>query len=82
MGHGHDHGHHHGPASFGRAFAIGVSLNLAFVAVEFVAGQMANSLALVADAGHNLSDVLGLALAWGAATPVSYTHLDVYKRQV
>ncbi len=68
MGHGHDHGHHHGPNSFGRAFAIGVTLNLAFVVAEFVAGQMANSLALVADAGHNLSDVLGLALAWGAAT--------------
>ena len=68
MGHEHHHGHNHGPASYGRAFAIGLALNLAFVTVEFVAGHLANSLALVADAGHNLSDVLGLALAWGAAT--------------
>lgn len=68
VGHEHHHAHSHAPASFGRAFAIGLALNLAFVAVEFVAGQLSNSLALVADAGHNLSDVLGLALAWGAAT--------------
>lgn len=61
----HDHGHRQ--VSHGRAFAIGVCLNLAFVAVEAVYGLRANSLALVADAGHNLSDVLGLALAWGAA---------------
>ncbi|MCC6745613.1 MAG: cation transporter [Acidobacteria bacterium] len=67
MGHADHHGHSHAPVSFGRAFAIGLVLNLAFVAVEFVAGHLANSLALVADAGHNLSDVLGLALAWGAA---------------
>lgn len=68
MGHEHHHGHSHGPVSYGRAFAIGLTLNLAFVSVEFVAGHLSNSLALVADAGHNLSDVLGLALAWGAAT--------------
>ena len=63
---GHSHGGH-GTTSHGRAFAIGVALNLAFVAVEAIYGIRANSLALIADAGHNLSDVLGLVLAWGAA---------------
>jgi cobalt-zinc-cadmium efflux system protein len=71
-GHGHDHGggrHHHAPPadSMGRAFAIGVALNSAFVAAEVAAGLWAGSLALLADAGHNLSDVLSLVLAWGAA---------------
>lgn len=61
------HDHNHGPASYGRAFAIGIALNLGFVATEFIYGRLAHSLALVADAGHNLSDVLGLVLAWGAA---------------
>ncbi len=66
--HGHDHGHHHhAPASFGRAFAIGIALNTAFVAVEAVYGVLAGSMALVADAGHNLSDVLSLAVAWAAS---------------
>ena len=65
-GHGHGHGHSHAPASFGRAFAIGITLNIAFVAVEATYGFIANSMALLADAGHNLSDVLGLILAWGA----------------
>lgn len=51
----------------GRAFAIGVALNLAFVAVELVFGVVAGSVALLADAGHNLSDVLGLVIAWGGA---------------
>jgi cobalt-zinc-cadmium efflux system protein len=64
-GHGH-HGHSHAPASFGRAFAIGIGLNIAFVAIEATYGFLANSIALLADAGHNLSDVLGLLLAWGA----------------
>jgi cobalt-zinc-cadmium efflux system protein len=64
---GHGHGHAHGPASFGRAFAIGIVLNVAFVAVEFAYGLVSNSMALVADAGHNLSDVLGLAVAWIAS---------------
>ena len=64
--HGHDHGHHHAPADFGRAFAVGAALNIGFVAVEAVAGLMTGSLALLADAGHNLSDVLGLLMAWGA----------------
>jgi cobalt-zinc-cadmium efflux system protein len=73
--HHHDHGHaheghghhHHAPADFGRAFAIGIALNVAFVAVEAVAGVVYGSMALVADASHNLSDVLALALAWIAS---------------
>jgi len=75
--HGHDHGHAHGhshghahvhaPASFGKAFAIGISLNTALVAAEAVYGYIGNSTALLADAGHNLSDVLGLVVAWGAS---------------
>lgn len=66
-GHGHGHGgHHHAPASFGRAFAIGITLNMGFVVVEAIYGLIAGSVALLADAGHNLSDVLGLLIAWGA----------------
>ncbi|MFL5297064.1 MAG: cation diffusion facilitator family transporter [Phenylobacterium sp.] len=67
--HSHAHGghHHHAPADMGRAFAIGVALNAAFVLVEAVAGFASGSMALLADAGHNLSDVLALAMAWGAA---------------
>lgn len=68
-GHGHQHSsghHHHAPADFGRAFAIGITLTLAYVAGEFVYGVLAHSLALLADAGHNLGDALGLGLAWGA----------------
>ncbi len=61
------HGHHHAPRDFGRAFAIGVSLNVAFVVVEAIYGFLANSIALLADAGHNLSDVFGLLIAWGAS---------------
>ena len=64
--HGHGHGHHHGPASYNRAFAIGVALNLGFVVVEAFYGFAAHSVALLADAGHNLSDVLGLLLSWAA----------------
>jgi cobalt-zinc-cadmium efflux system protein len=60
------HGHDHGPVDFGVAFAVGAALNLGFVAVEAAYGVLANSLALLADAGHNLGDVLGLLLAWGA----------------
>ena len=70
-GHSHDHrhgpGHSHAPASFGRAFAIGIGLNTAFVLVEAGYGIASNSVALLADAGHNLSDVLGLVVAWVAA---------------
>jgi cobalt-zinc-cadmium efflux system protein len=66
-GHGHNHGaHHHGPSDYGRAFAIGIVLNLGFVGVEAFYGFLANSMALLADAGHNLADVLGLAAAWVA----------------
>lgn len=65
--HDHDHaGHDHSPAHFNRAFVIGVSLNITFVIAEVVYGLKAHSLALISDAGHNLTDVLGLLLAWGA----------------
>jgi len=70
MGAGHDHHHHgasHSHASFGSAFAIGIALNLGFVAGETVFGFIANSMSLLADAGHNLSDVLGLVVAWAGA---------------
>jgi cobalt-zinc-cadmium efflux system protein len=66
-GHGHHHHHHAPPDGNSRAFALAVGLNTLFVAIEFVYGFIANSTALMADAGHNLSDVLGLLLAWGAA---------------
>lgn len=66
-GHSHAHGHNHAPASYNSAFAVGISLNIAFIIVEVVYGLRASSLALVADAGHNLGDVLGLGLAWVAA---------------
>ena len=66
-GHAHGFGHHHGPVSHDRAFAIGVALNSLFVIVEMFYGFTANSVALIADATHNLGDVLGLLLAWGAA---------------
>jgi cobalt-zinc-cadmium efflux system protein len=65
MSAGHDHSH--APANFDRAFGIGIALNIAFVAVEAFYGWKINSLALLADAGHNLSDVIGLVLAWGGA---------------
>ena len=74
MGAGHNHaahghaGHHHaGHDNFGRAFIIGIVLNLAFVIVETIYGFAANSMALLADAGHNLSDVLGLVVAYVGA---------------
>ena len=59
--------HNHGPADYNRAFAIGVVLNFGFVIAEVIFGLTADSLALLADAGHNLSDVAGLLLAWGAS---------------
>ena len=65
-GHAHGPGHSHAPASFGKAFALGIALNVGFVAVEAAYGVLANSVALLADAGHNLSDVLGLVVAWAA----------------
>jgi cobalt-zinc-cadmium efflux system protein len=61
------HEHSHAPANFNRAFAIGIGLNIVFVAIEAFYGWKINSLALLADAGHNLSDVAGLVLAWGGA---------------
>jgi Cation efflux family len=76
-GHDHDHGGHdhhdhgglghvHAPASFGKAFVVGMGLNAAFVVLEVVFGIASNSVALLADAGHNLSDALGLGGAWAA----------------
>ena len=70
---GHDHAssdghsHAHAPKDFGAAFAIGTALNIGFVGVEVVYGLLSNSMALVADAGHNLGDVLGLVMAWVAS---------------
>jgi cobalt-zinc-cadmium efflux system protein len=77
--HSHDHGHHHhghhhhghshdAPENFNRAFIIGTVLNVAFVAIEAGFGFFTESLSLLADAAHNLSDVMGLLLAWGAST--------------
>lgn len=75
----HDHGHHghshhdrhgphgHMPKNFGRAFALGIALNSIYIVVEVIFGLLSGSMALLADAGHNLSDVLGLAVAWAGA---------------
>lgn len=63
----HAHSHAHAAVDYGRAFAIGIGLNLLYVAIEAGYGIAAGSLALLADAGHNLGDVLGLALSWAAA---------------
>jgi cobalt-zinc-cadmium efflux system protein len=72
-GHGHSHshggghhGHHHAPTDFGVAFALGALLNIGFVGAEAVYGLLAHSMALLADAGHNLGDVLALLAAWAA----------------
>ncbi|MDR6998782.1 cation diffusion facilitator family transporter [Neobacillus niacini] len=64
--HGHDHGHHHHhqPANYGFAFGCGITLNVIFILIEVIYGIISDSLALLADAGHNLSDVLGLVIAW------------------
>src|SRR5438067_7183402 len=59
--------HSHAPANFNKAFVIGIALNAGYVVFEAFFGLLGHSLALVADAGHNLSDVLGLLLAWGAS---------------
>ncbi len=66
MSHSHSH-HHHEVSNYNRSFAIGIALNVIFVIIEVSYGLMADSLALIADAGHNLSDVLSLMLAWGAS---------------
>jgi len=85
--HGHDHSrhthgvghHHHGNQNdHGKAFIISIVLNSVFVVVEFAYGLIANSTALMADAGHNLSDVLGLLLAWGAALLAKKVPSDRY----
>jgi cobalt-zinc-cadmium efflux system protein len=65
--HDHAHHHHHHAAGHDRAFAIGAALNVGFVAAEVGFGLVANSMALLADAAHNLGDILGLLLGWGAA---------------
>lgn len=62
-----NHDHSHAPANYDKAFAIGIALNVSYVVVEAVFGLLAGSLALIADAGHNLTDVLSLLLAWGAS---------------
>lgn len=63
----HSHQHVHGPADYNRAFLIGIILNSAFVIIEAIYGIWGHSLSLIADAGHNLSDVLALVLAWVAS---------------
>lgn len=65
--HQHSHSHSHQPGDFNNAYKYGIALNLFYIAIEASYGFAADSMALIADAGHNLSDVLGLVLAWGAA---------------
>src|SRR5690348_6615212 len=65
--HSHGHPHSHGAADFTRAFAFGIALNSAIVVAQLVYGVLGNSMALIADAGHNLSDVLGLVIGWAGA---------------
>jgi cobalt-zinc-cadmium efflux system protein len=78
--HAHDHGHGHVPRDFGFTFAVVTALNIALVVLQVTFGVMANSVALLADAGHNFGDALALLLAWGAhvmakATPTRrYTY--------
>lgn len=80
----HHRHHQHAPRNFGRAFAIGITLNLGFVLVEAFYGWRAGSLALLADAGHNLSDVVGLILAWAgiaaARLPADDRHTYGWRR--
>jgi cobalt-zinc-cadmium efflux system protein len=71
--HAHAHGHDHAPKDFGGAFAIGVALNLGFVVIEAIYGILSNSVALLADAGHNMGDVLALIVAWLASILVRRT---------
>ncbi len=65
--HGHSHSHSHDPSDFSRAFALGIALNIAIVLLEATFGFMSGSMALIADAGHNLSDGLGLVVGWAGA---------------
>ena len=82
----HDHSHcdHHKPASYNTAFAVGVGLNLTFVIIEITYGVMTKSLSLLADAGHNVGDVLGLLMGWAAAflatRPPTLRHTYGYRR--
>lgn len=78
MGGTHNHSHGHAPRDFGKAFAIGTALNLAYVVIQVLFGIFAHSVALLADAGHNLSDVLGLLLAWGAVR-LAKTRPTIYR---
>ena len=66
-GHAHHHHHDHGADDFTQAFALGIALNIAIVMIELVFGFLANSMALIADGGHNMSDVLGLVVGWAGA---------------
>ncbi|MEN3384709.1 MAG: cobalt-zinc-cadmium efflux system protein, partial [Hyphomicrobiales bacterium] len=75
---GHDHGHAHAPADFGVAFAIATVLNFALVAAQVIYGLSANSIALLADAGHNFGDALGLLLAWGAHAMARWAPTERY----
>ncbi len=75
-GHEHHGHHHHAPKDFGKAFILAIALNSGFVVVEAVAGFAYGSMALVADAGHNLSDVLALLLAWGASVAAKRAPTD------
>jgi cobalt-zinc-cadmium efflux system protein len=77
-GHSHGHGHNHGVTDFNNAFLIGTLLNISFVVAEVFYGYLAHSVALVADAGHNLGDVLGLLLAWGASLLARRAPCDRY----
>lgn len=63
----HDHSHSHGIKDYSKSFIIGISVNIIYIIIEIICGIMIDSLALIADAGHNLSDVLGLLIAWGAS---------------
>jgi len=78
------HSHSHEPTSFGRAFAIGIALNIAFVIIEAVYGFYANSMALLSDAGHNFADALALVFSWYgiwiARKPSTQTRTPIWSR--
>jgi len=73
-----NHSHTHEVKDFGKAFAIGIALNVVYIVVEVIYGLIVNSLALIADAGHNLSDVLGLVIAWVASYLVKKSATEKY----
>jgi cobalt-zinc-cadmium efflux system protein len=76
VSHNHNHNHSHGTGNYTRAFAIGILLNVGFVIIEIGYGIFADSLALIADAGHNISDVVSLLLVWGASVLATKTTSD------